>query len=82
MTGFFPSVPTQIQFDLLYAPVGGQWRLFGIGVSLGQSGPAAPPGPAESEAQRKLQEELQKKAEEARKKAKPPAHQPPAPKPQ
>jgi hypothetical protein len=42
MTGFFPSVPVQVKFDLLYAPVNGQWRLFGIAVGLGQSGPYAP----------------------------------------
>ena len=35
MAGFFPSVPTQIRFELLYAPVQGQWKLFGISVSLG-----------------------------------------------
>jgi hypothetical protein len=46
MTGFFPSVPTQVRFDLLYAAVEGQWRLFGISVGLGPSGPAAPPPPA------------------------------------
>lgn len=42
MTGFFPSVPSQVNFDLTFAPVNGQWRLFGISVSIGQSGPAAP----------------------------------------
>jgi hypothetical protein len=42
MAGFFPSVPTQVNFDLAFAPVSGQWRLFGISVSIGQSGPAAP----------------------------------------
>jgi hypothetical protein len=47
MAGFFPSVPSQVNFDLSFAPVGGQWRLFGISVSIGQSGPAAPtPTPA------------------------------------
>lgn len=46
MTGFFPSVPTQVNFDLAFAPVNGQWRLFGISVSIGQSGPAAPEPPA------------------------------------
>jgi hypothetical protein len=45
MAGFFPSVPSQVNFDLSFAPVGGQWRLFGISVSIGQSGPAAPPPP-------------------------------------
>ncbi|WP_370646274.1 hypothetical protein [Methylocystis sp. SB2] len=42
MSGFFPSVPTQIRFELLYAPVQGQWKLFGLSVSLGSSGPTAP----------------------------------------
>ena len=45
MAGFFPSVPNQVNFDLAFAPVNGQWRLFGISVSIGQSGPAAPTTP-------------------------------------
>jgi hypothetical protein len=46
MAGFFPSVPTQVNFELVYAPVSGQWRLFGISVNLGQAAPAAPNAPA------------------------------------
>ena len=45
MAGFFPSVPTQVNFDLAFAPVNGQWRLFGISVSIGQIAPAAPAPP-------------------------------------
>jgi hypothetical protein len=45
MAGFFPSVPTQVNFDLSFAPVNGQWRLFGISVSIGQMAPAAPEPP-------------------------------------
>jgi hypothetical protein len=45
MAGFFPSVPSQVNFELLYAPVDGQWRLFGISVSVGQAGPVAPAPP-------------------------------------
>jgi hypothetical protein len=45
MAGFFPSVPKQVNFELAYAPVNRQWRLFGISVSLGQAGPVAPPVP-------------------------------------
>jgi hypothetical protein len=45
MAGFFPSVPTQVNFDLAFAPVNGQWRLFGISVSIGPSAPAAPTPP-------------------------------------
>ena len=49
MAGFFPSVPTQVNFELIYAPVSGQWRLFGISVNLGQAAPAAPNVPASAE---------------------------------
>ncbi len=46
MAGFFPSVPSQVNFELLFAPVDGQWRLFGISVKVGSSAPAAPTPPA------------------------------------
>jgi hypothetical protein len=42
MAGFFPSVPQQVNFEMLFAPVSGQWRLFGLSVNIGQSGPIAP----------------------------------------
>jgi len=42
MSGFFPSVPSQVNFDLAFAPVNGQWRLFGLSVALGQAAPVAP----------------------------------------
>jgi hypothetical protein len=42
MAGFFPSVPQQVAFELAYAPLNGQWRLFGISVSIGSPTPAAP----------------------------------------
>lgn len=42
MAGFFPSVSQQVNFELIYAPVDSQWRLFGISVSIGQSAPVAP----------------------------------------
>lgn len=45
MAGFFPSVPSQVNFELLYEPVNGQWRLFGLSVNVGQSGPVAPTPP-------------------------------------
>jgi hypothetical protein len=51
MAGFFPSVPSQVNFELAFAPVSGQWRLFGISVSIGQMAPVAPestPAPAAS----------------------------------
>jgi hypothetical protein len=46
MVGFFPSVPQQVNFEMLFAPVSGQWRLFGLSVNIGQSGPAAPQPPS------------------------------------
>jgi hypothetical protein len=46
MAGFFPSVPTQVNFELAFAPVDGRWRLFGLSVSFGQAAPAAPQPPA------------------------------------
>jgi hypothetical protein len=42
MAGFFPSVPTQVNFELAFAPVGGRWRLFALSVSFGQAAPVAP----------------------------------------
>lgn len=45
MAGLFPSVPSQVNFELSFAPVNGQWRLFGISVSIGQAAPAAPSAP-------------------------------------
>ena len=42
MAGFIPSVPTAINFEMLFAPVDGQWRLFGISVAPGQAALAAP----------------------------------------
>lgn len=41
LTGEFPTRPLQINFDLLFENVGGQWKLFGISVAT----PQAPPVP-------------------------------------
>jgi len=41
LTGFFPTRPAQINFDLVYRNVGGQWQLFGIAV-------ATPPAQSQS----------------------------------
>ena len=48
MAGFFPSVPTQVNFDLSFAPVNGQWRLFGISVAIGRVGLPHPNRPRRS----------------------------------
>ena len=41
VTGFFPTRPERLNFDLMFQSVGGQWRLFGI---------AANTSPVETEA--------------------------------
>jgi hypothetical protein len=43
LIGFFPSVPTQIKFELLFAPADNQWKLYGVAVSTGQATPTPPP---------------------------------------
>ncbi len=52
MSGFFPSAPEQINFDIAFAPVNGQWKLFGISVGLAHTGPAAPQAPPPPQAQK------------------------------
>lgn len=39
LSGFFPTRPLQIRFDLVFQVANGQWRLFGISVAT----PEAPP---------------------------------------
>src|SRR5260370_1333714 len=50
--GFFPWVPTQVNFERAFAPVGGRWRLSAPRVSWGQAAPTAPqpPPPASPQA--------------------------------
>jgi len=40
LRGYFPGKPVQINFDILYEPAGGHWRLFGLSVN---AAPAAAP---------------------------------------
>lgn len=40
--GFFPSASNQIKFEMVFAPVNGQWKLFGLAADVGPSGPIAP----------------------------------------
>lgn len=44
MAGFFPSVPTQVNFEMLWEPVNREWRLFGLSVNLSSGAPQAPAG--------------------------------------
>jgi hypothetical protein len=41
LTGIFPTRPLQINFDLMFENVGGQWRLFGISVQTPEVAPQA-----------------------------------------
>jgi hypothetical protein len=41
LTGFLPTRPLQINFDLIFQSVGGQWRLFAISVATPEAGPHA-----------------------------------------
>jgi len=39
LAGFFPTRPLQINFDLSFQVVGGQWRLFGISIATPEARP-------------------------------------------
>jgi hypothetical protein len=48
--GFFPSASSQIKFEMIFAPVNGQLKLFGLAADVGPAGPAAPMPEAQPEA--------------------------------
>ena len=54
VAGFFPTKPEQVNFDLVFQPVQGRWRLFGIAVNTSPAPPpaqtAAPPPATEPQA--------------------------------
>ncbi|TPQ41271.1 hypothetical protein C2U70_03635 [Bradyrhizobium guangdongense] len=54
LTGYFPTRPLQINFDLTFQNVGNQWRLYGISVATPQAPPetaaATPPANAKKSA--------------------------------
>jgi hypothetical protein len=41
VTGFFPTQPLQVDFDLVFQPVEARWRLFGISVGTSPAQPMA-----------------------------------------
>jgi hypothetical protein len=46
ITGYFPTAPERVNFDLIFQPVQGKWRLFGIAANTERVQPAqAAPGP-------------------------------------
>ncbi len=84
--GFFPSVPTQVNFRLVYEAVNSQWRLGEIGVNLGPSGPVAPaaappaqaaPKPAPAAAAKPVEKPPARRATPLRR-SPPPPPQPPS----
>ncbi|MET3581189.1 hypothetical protein ABID19_004235 [Mesorhizobium robiniae] len=42
LAGFFPSMPLQVNFELLFEPVNRQWKIYGLSVNLTPGGPQAP----------------------------------------
>jgi hypothetical protein len=50
LAGVFPTKPQSVAFDIVYQPVQGQWRLFGMNVAVtaapAESAPAVTPPPA------------------------------------
>lgn len=42
MAGFFPSAPLQVNFELLFAPEDGEWKIYGLSVNVSKSVPPAP----------------------------------------
>ncbi len=50
LVGYYKTAPQQVHFELLFQPVSGQWRLFGISV---RTQPANPPAAASAADQAK-----------------------------
>ena len=48
ITGFFPTSPERVNFDLIFQPVQGKWSLYGIAANTQKAPPpqAAAPAPA------------------------------------
>jgi hypothetical protein len=51
ITGFFPTAPERVNFDLIFQPAWGRWRLFGIAANIvpapiPQAAPVSTPAPA------------------------------------
>lgn len=38
LVGYFPTQPLQIQFEILFQPIDGQWRIFGLTVRTAAPG--------------------------------------------
>jgi hypothetical protein len=40
--GYFPSASNQIKFEMIFAPINGQWKIFGLAADVAPAGPIAP----------------------------------------
>jgi len=66
--GSFPGQPVQLNFEVLYQPVAGRWRLFGLAVNPATAGPtASAEGAGKHAAPKILTKESEKKAEPKKK---------------
>ncbi len=43
LVGFFPTQPRKIEFHIVYQPVNGEWKLFGLTVRLAAPETPVPP---------------------------------------
>jgi len=48
LVGFFPTRPRPIEFHIVYQPVSGEWKLFGLTVRLAAAAPQASAAPPEA----------------------------------
>lgn len=87
LTGYFPTEPERVNFDLYFQMVGGDWRIFGIGVVMSPNDqtaalpaqPAAPPPTASAEKPKaKPRAEAKKEAPAPAQKQKPAAAKQPS----
>jgi hypothetical protein len=49
VTGRFAVRPYPIEFELLFQPVGGEWRLYGVAIVRGAPMPIPKPAPPKPE---------------------------------
>ncbi len=73
LAGVFPTKPHSIAFDIVYQPVQGQWRLFGMNVSVTAVSAEAAPAVAPPQPTAQPEPTPPKPAPSALKKAPPPA---------
>jgi hypothetical protein len=90
ITGFLPTSPERVNFDLIFQPVQGRWRLYGIAANTEPAPPAPAPAPAAEDSAKSAAKPTKKPVEAAKPAPQadirdrldtPPAPPPPAEKP-